>query len=91
MDDDAYCPHCRGLLQEAAPHPFPVRPVRCGGCRLLVGPGRARDADGRPRRPAVRTAGPAASVDVVLGVLQDVREQTRDAGRSGAGEALRDG
>jgi hypothetical protein len=50
--DDAYCPHCKALLQAAAPHPFPERATRCSGCRLLVGPGRSRAAGGAPR-PAI--------------------------------------
>lgn len=69
--DDAYCPHCKRLLQADAPHPFPQRPVRCSGCRLLVGPGRARGAGGTPR-PAPAPAA-AHRGDVVLDVLQELR------------------
>jgi hypothetical protein len=86
--DDAHCPHCRRLLLEHAPHPYPGRPVRCAGCRLLVGPGRARDADGRPRRVPAASAGPP--VDAVLSVLQDVRAQTRDERLRAVGDALRE-
>lgn len=50
--DDAYCPHCKTLLQADAPHPFPERAMRCSGCRLLVGPGRSRGEGGVPR-PAI--------------------------------------
>jgi hypothetical protein len=82
VDEHAHCPHCRRLLLEHAPYPYPERPVRCSGCRLLVGPGRARDANGRPRRASSRLAG-APRTDAVLGVLEDVRAQTRDEGLRG--------
>lgn len=72
MDEHAYCPHCRQLLLEHAPHPFPSRPVRCSGCRLLVGPGRSRDANGRARR---FRASAAPTGDTVALVLQDIRAQ----------------
>ncbi|MGX6447948.1 hypothetical protein ACVU7I_07770 [Patulibacter sp. S7RM1-6] len=73
-DDHAYCPHCRQLLRQDAPHPFPQRAVRCSGCRLLVGPGRSRAADGGPRRPqASGRASVAAAGDPVLDVLTDLR------------------
>lgn len=85
MDDHAYCPHCRGLLLEHAPHPYPERPVRCGGCRLLVGPGRSRDASGRRRVVAARAAAPA---DAVLTVLRDLQGQTADAHLLGVGGEL---
>jgi hypothetical protein len=70
--DHAYCPHCKQLLLADAPHPYPQRPVRCSGCRLLVGPGRARAAGGAPRpapAPSVTAGG-----DVVLDVLRDLRQ-----------------
>lgn len=90
MDDHAYCPHCRGLLLEHAPHPFPERPVRCNGCRLLVGPGRSRDADGRRRTASIRasTSVGAARADAVLTVLQDLQGQTADAQLLGVGGEL---
>lgn len=90
MDDHAYCPHCRGLLLEHAPHPFPERPVRCNGCRLLVGPGRSRDATGRRRSAGVRVpaAGPAVRADAVLSILQDLQGQTADAHTQGLGGGL---
>ncbi|WP_210491869.1 hypothetical protein [Patulibacter sp. SYSU D01012] len=72
LDDHAYCPHCRQLLRKDAPHPFPQRPVRCSGCRLLVGPGRSRRADGGPRQPQAAQASPVAA-DPVLDVLTDLR------------------
>lgn len=53
--DDAYCPHCKALLQADAPHPFPERAMRCSACRLLVGPGRSRGAGGAPR-PALEAS-----------------------------------
>lgn len=80
MDEHAYCPHCRALLLERAPYPFPARPVRCAACHLLVGPGRSRDASGRARRPS------AVAVQVddpVLTVLQDLQGQTRDVAIQG--------
>ena len=80
MDEHAYCPHCRALLLERAPHPFPARPVRCAACHLLVGPGRSRDVDGRARRP-VAAAAPAD--DAVLTVLQDLQGQARDVAVQG--------
>lgn len=86
MDEHAHRPHCRQLLLEHAPHPYPERPVRCSGCRLLVGPGRSRDANGRPRRTPSRPVGPP--VDVVLSLLDDVRAQTRDERLRGVGGAL---
>jgi hypothetical protein len=90
MDDHAYCPHCRGLLLEHAPHPFPERPVRCDGCRLLVGPGRSRDANGRRRTATTRVSTPAgaARADAVLTVLQDLQGQTSDAHLAGVGGEL---
>lgn len=80
MDEHAYCPHCRALLLERAPHPYPARPVRCAACRLLVGPGRSRDANGRARRVAVAVA-PAD--DAVLTVLEDLSGQARDVAVQG--------
>lgn len=69
--DHAFCPHCRQLLLADAPRPYPQRPVRCTGCRLLVGPGRARGADGAPRLGPLPSAG--RRIDVVSDVLQDLR------------------
>lgn len=70
--DHAYCPHCKQLLQADAPHPYPARPVRCSGCRLLVGPGRSRGPGGAPRPQPTPAA--ADRGDVVLDVLQDLRQ-----------------
>lgn len=68
---DAHCPHCRKLLLADAPFPYPQRPVRCVGCRLLVGPGRSRALGGAPR-----VAPPTAvttRLDAVTDVLRDQR------------------
>jgi hypothetical protein len=81
MTDDAYCPHCKALLLADAPHPYPQRPVRCTGCRLLVGPGRSRGAGGAPRQAPTPAA--TGRVDAVLDVLHDLR-------RTPAGGDLRD-
>jgi hypothetical protein len=88
--DHAYCPHCRQLLLADAPHPYPQRPVRCSGCRLLVGPGRSRSAGGAPRQPPAPSL--TGHVDPVLDVLRDLRASTtggdvRDAA-AGAPNAL---
>ena len=88
LDERAFCPHCRRLLLEAAPHPYPDRPVHCGGCRLLVGPGRSLDAHGRLRRVASASASVAPAPDAVLHVLQDLHDGTRDAQLGGAAGAL---
>ncbi len=40
--DDAYCPHCHLLLEQAVGPNWPARPLQCHYCRLLVGAGRAR-------------------------------------------------
>lgn len=45
-DGHAYCPHCRTLLLENAPYPYPVRPTRCGNCHLVVGSARANTRAG---------------------------------------------
>ncbi|WP_026909413.1 hypothetical protein [Patulibacter minatonensis] len=76
-DEHAFCPHCRQLLQKDAPRPFPTRPMRCPGCLLQVGPGRARDAGGRSRRTGARATG-GVPQDAVLGVLRDVQLQALD-------------
>jgi hypothetical protein len=40
---DAYCPHCHLQIERGISHPWPPAPLRCSHCRLLVGPGRARE------------------------------------------------
>ena len=45
----AYCPHCFLLVETDARGAWPPRPSRCPHCKLMIGPGRARDsADAAP-------------------------------------------
>lgn len=78
MSAAAYCPHCHRMLAQRAPHPYPARSVRCPHCRLLVGPGRAQDADRRPRKSGARFAD-APSVDTVRDVLREMHRTPYDA------------
>src|SRR3954463_8167405 len=46
---DAYCPHCFLLVESDVPGVWPPRPERCPHCKLMIGPGRAREtADAQP-------------------------------------------
>jgi hypothetical protein len=46
---EAYCPHCFLLVESNAEGPWPPQPVRCPHCKLMIGPGRAREtADAQP-------------------------------------------
>ncbi|WP_022928059.1 hypothetical protein [Patulibacter americanus] len=83
--DHAYCPHCKQLLLADAPHPYPARPVRCSGCRLLVGPGRSRGEHGVRRQAPTPAA--TGRVDVVLDVLQDLRQTSASGDLPGAAAA----
>jgi hypothetical protein len=40
---EAYCPHCFLLVESDAHAPWPQRPTRCQHCKLMIGPGRARE------------------------------------------------
>jgi hypothetical protein len=46
---EAYCPHCFLLVETDARGPWPPQPTRCQHCKLMIGPGRAREtADAAP-------------------------------------------
>lgn len=46
---EAYCPHCFLLVETDARGAWPPQPSRCPHCKLMIGPGRARDsADAAP-------------------------------------------
>src|SRR3954451_22518261 len=46
---DAYCPHCFLLVESEVPGAWPPKPTRCPHCKLMIGPGRAREtADAQP-------------------------------------------
>src|SRR3954451_9488306 len=46
---EAYCPHCFLLVESDARGPWPPKPTRCQHCKLMIGPGRAREtADATP-------------------------------------------
>jgi hypothetical protein len=40
---EAYCPHCFLLVESEARGPWPPQPTRCQHCKLMIGPGRARE------------------------------------------------
>src|SRR3954465_16059252 len=40
---EAYCPHCFLLVESDAHGPWPPRATRCQHCKLMIGPGRARE------------------------------------------------
>src|SRR3954466_3123994 len=40
---EAYCPHCFLLVESDARGAWPPRPTRCQHCKLMIGPGRARE------------------------------------------------
>jgi hypothetical protein len=40
---EAYCPHCFLLVETDARAPWPPQPTRCQHCKLMIGPGRARE------------------------------------------------
>lgn len=43
---DAYCPHCGLPVEQETGPSWPLAPVRCPHCRLLIGVGRARAQPG---------------------------------------------
>ena len=46
---DAHCPHCLLVVAESVEGDWPPGPTRCPHGRLMIGPGRAREAgDGTP-------------------------------------------
>ncbi len=75
-----HCPHCLLPIADGTVWPYPQQPMRCQHCRLIIGPGRARentaeDGDARSRGSAAgvlanaaRRAGAAAGGkdDVIL-------------------------
>jgi hypothetical protein len=85
----AYCPHCALDLAADVELPYPRdAAVRCRHCRLVVGPGRAKDtpegaaggrgaAAGRYASEARRAAkgGEAGNPDEVLAAVRRVAEQ----------------
>src|SRR5438046_1234482 len=49
MATEAYCPHCFLLVESNVGGPWPPKPTRCQHCKLMIGPGRAREtADATP-------------------------------------------
>jgi hypothetical protein len=67
---EAYCPHCFLLVEsDARGLPWPPRPTRCQHCKLMIGPGRARETS--DAAPGAR--GTAAGV-----FAQAAREEARD-------------
>src|SRR4051794_14654681 len=67
---EAYCPHCFLLVESEAPGPWPPRPTRCPHCKLMIGPGRARET--AEAAPGAR--GTAAGV-----FAQQARDATSEA------------
>lgn len=43
---DAYCPHCGLVVERETGEQWPLAPVRCPHCRLLIGVGRAHSEQG---------------------------------------------
>jgi hypothetical protein len=43
---DAYCPHCGLVVERETGTDWPLRPVRCPHCQLLIGIGRAHPEPG---------------------------------------------
>lgn len=43
---DSYCPHCGLPVEQETGPSWPLAPVRCPHCRLLIGVGRARGEPG---------------------------------------------
>ena len=43
---DSYCPHCGLPVEQQTGPSWPLAPVRCPHCRLLIGTGRARPEPG---------------------------------------------
>jgi hypothetical protein len=41
---EAYCPHCFLLVESEVQGAWPPRPTRCQHCKLMIGPGRAKDS-----------------------------------------------
>ncbi len=41
---EAYCPHCFLLVESEVHGAWPPRPTRCQHCKLMIGPGRAKDS-----------------------------------------------
>ncbi len=86
--NDAYCPHCGLVVEQDIESPeWPIAPVRCPHCRLLIGAGRGRsDPDCDPgikgaaagvlsrqaRREDSEDAAPAE--DVLEGIRRVARE-----------------
>jgi hypothetical protein len=68
---EAYCPHCFLLVESEAFGSWPPKPTRCPHCKLMIGPGRARETS--EAQPGAR--GTAAGV---------FAQQARDARDDGA-------
>src|SRR3954462_5787190 len=66
---EAYCPHCFLLVESDARGPWPHRPTRCQHCKLMIGPGRARETS---------DAAPAAR-GTAAGVFAQAAREGRDA------------
>jgi hypothetical protein len=46
---EAFCPHCFLLVEHDVPGAWPPQPSRCPHCKLMIGPGRAREtAEAQP-------------------------------------------
>jgi hypothetical protein len=85
---EAYCPHCFLLVESDARGPWPPQPTRCQHCKLMIGPGRAREtADATPgargtaagvfaqqAREARDDADPDVSPDRVRAAIRKVAE-----------------
>lgn len=56
-----FCPHCSMDFAEAVALPYPPASQRCRHCRLVVGPGRARELPDAPSGARGAAAGRLAS------------------------------
>ncbi|HYF24803.1 MAG TPA: hypothetical protein VD931_03605 [Baekduia sp.] len=56
-----FCPHCSMPFAEDVPLPFPPQSQRCRHCKLVVGPGRAREVPDAPSGARGAAAGRLAS------------------------------
>ena len=68
---EAYCPHCFLLVESDVPGAWPPKPTRCPHCKLMIGPGRAKETP--DAQPGAR--GTAAGV-----FAQQARDHRDDGG-----------
>ena len=72
---NAYCPHCLNVLADTLP--WPPAGVRCPQCRLLVGPGRAVDAEDASKRQTATGAAAGFASNAARRDAAEPVEETR--------------